>query len=117
MVPDAPTVHAKPREVNKDNNNTDIVDEKQDNYVQCITKVGAIGLTSEDESDKASPPPSTLEEHLSSSPQEVPIPISTNTATMTSTTTSMATMTSTTTSMVTTTNNSIPVATLVTTAQ
>ena len=107
MVPDAPTVHAKPREVNKDNNNTDIVDEKQDNYVQCITKVGAIGLTSEDESDKASPPPSTLEEHLSSSPQEVPIPISTNTATMTSTTTSM----------VTTTNNSIPVATLVTTAQ
>ena len=103
-VPDAPTVHTKPREVNKDNNNTDIMDEKQANYVQCITNVDAIGPTNEDESDKASPPPSTLEENLSISAHEVPI--STNTATMTSTTTSRVTMTT----------NSIPVATLVTTA-
>ena len=103
-VPDAPTVTAKSREVNKDNNNTDIVDEKQANYVQCITNVDELGPTNEEESDKASPPPSTLEENLSISAHEVPI--NTNTATMTSTTTSM----------VTTTSNSIPVATLVTTA-
>ena len=100
-VPDAPIVHAKPREVNKNKSNT------ENEYNQCVTKVEEMDI--KDREDKSTPIPSTPEESITPSAQEVQI-----TNTMTSPNTIPVTRA--TTCMATTPPNNIPVATLVTTA-